>query len=129
MPAALRHHDLWHARGVSRRDRGPGNVGNDVERSEHVDEQQRWAGGGLTQGDAEEGARLRQMLSQGAMPQAPVGAGERQQRREACLPAGSIELQIDRHDPRVGSTLDLRRPALGQSRVRSFRQAQLRVLD
>jgi len=46
------------------------------------------------------------------MSQAPVRAGERQQRREAYLPAGPVELQIDRHDPHVGSPLDLHRPAL-----------------
>lgn len=111
MSAALRHHDLRHVRRVPHGNRGPGNVGN-VERSEQVVGIELGAVAGLTDGDAEEGTWLRQMLSQSTMSQAPVRAGERQQRREAYLPAGPVELQIDRHDPRVGSSLDLHRPAL-----------------
>lgn len=121
VPAAPRHHDLRHVRRVPHGGRGPGNVGN-VERSER-----RGAVAGLAEGDAEEGTRLRQMLSQGTMSQAPVRAGERQRRREAYLPAGPVELQIDRHDPRARPALDLHRPALEQYRARSFRQAWLRV--
>lgn len=107
MPTALCRHDFRYIRRVSHGNRDFGNIGN-VERIEQITgNEQCGADAGLAEGDAEEGTRLRQMLSQSSMSQARVGTGERQQRRETYLSPGPVEFQIDRHDTRAGSALDL----------------------